>query len=98
MFTPPDELPESALRACLETGWSLRAGALEYLPVGFGSHHWKLTGGPGYFVTVDDLRTRRRAADEPLGAGFDRSRAALAAARALRAAGRDFVVAPLPSR
>jgi hypothetical protein len=97
--TPPADLPEPALRAALQVGWSLRAARLAYRPVGFGSHHWELTDTAGgrRFVTVDDLRTRRVTMGEPLSAGYDRLRAALAAAQALRAAGRDFVVAPLPS-
>jgi hypothetical protein len=100
MHTPPADLPEPALRAALEVGWSLRAATLVYRPVGFGSHHWELTDTAGgrRFVTVDDLRSRRVTVGEPLSAGYDRLRAALAAAQALRAAGRDFVVAPLPSR
>jgi spectinomycin phosphotransferase len=88
--TPPTDLPVSALRHAVEAGWSLQAATLEYRPVGFGSHHWELTdtSGDRRFVTVDDVRTR----------GFDSVRAPLAAAQALRATGRDFVVAPLPSR
>jgi hypothetical protein len=99
VHTPPADLPEPALRAALEAGWSLRAATLAYRAVGFGSHHWELTDTAGgrRFVTVDDLRTRRLFAGEPLAAGYHRLRAALAAAQALRAAGRDFVVAPLPS-
>jgi aminoglycoside phosphotransferase (APT) family kinase protein len=100
VFTPPDDLPEARLRAAVESGWSLRTAALEYRPVGFGSHHWALTdtSGAHWFVTVDDLRTRRFTLGESLTAGYDRLRAALTAAGALRAAGRDFVVAPLPAR
>jgi aminoglycoside phosphotransferase (APT) family kinase protein len=100
VFTPPDDLSEPDLRAALEAGWSLRAESLAYLPVGFGSHHWELTdtAGARWFVTVDDLRTRRWSAGEPLAASYRRQRAALAAALALRAAGRDFVVAPRPAR
>jgi hypothetical protein len=65
--TPPADLPEPALRAALQAGWSLRAATLAYRPVGFGSHHWELTDTAGgrRFVTVDDLRTRRVAAGEP---------------------------------
>jgi hypothetical protein len=98
--TPPTDLPEPVLRDALERGWSLPAATLRYRPVGFGSHHWEVTDTTGArrFVTVDDLRTRRRTAGEPLTAGYHRQRAALAAALALRAAGRSFVVAPLPAR
>jgi spectinomycin phosphotransferase/16S rRNA (guanine(1405)-N(7))-methyltransferase len=100
VHTPPADLPEPALRAALEAGWSLRAATLAYRPVGFGSHHWELTDTTGArrFVTADDLRTHRVTTGEPLNAGYDRLRASLAAAQALRAAGRDFVVAPLLSR
>jgi hypothetical protein len=100
VHTPPADLPEPVLRGALQAGWSLRVATLAYRPVGFGSHHWELTDTTGArrFVTVDDLRTRRVTTGEPLAAGYDRLRAALTAAQALRAAGHDFVVAPLPSR
>lgn len=97
MLTPPDDLPETALRAALADGWSLGDAELEYRPVGFGSHHWAIVGDRR-FVTVDDLRTRRWSTGEPLAEGFRRLHAALTATLALRAAGRDFVVAPLPAR
>jgi hypothetical protein len=71
VHTPPTDLPDAALRTALETGWSLDAAALAYRPVGFGSHHWELTDGTGvhWFVTVDDLRTRRLSPGEPLADG-----------------------------
>jgi hypothetical protein len=100
VLTPPADLPEPTLRAALEAGWSLKIATLTYRPVGFGSHHWELTdtAGARRFITVDDLRTRRATTSEPLIAGYNRLCASLAAAQALRAAGRDFVVAPLPAR
>jgi hypothetical protein len=99
VHTPPADLPEQALRAALDAGWSLRAGTLAYRAVGFGSHHWLLTTSDGTrrFVTVDDLRTRRTTATEPLPATRARLRASLATAQALRATGHDFVIAPLPT-
>ncbi|AGL17924.1 aminoglycoside phosphotransferase family protein [Actinoplanes sp. N902-109] len=89
MFTPPADLPEPVLLAAIERGWS-RTGTVVHRPVGFGSHHWELAGTDGsrWFVTVDDLRSRDRHA----------LTAALGAAQALRATGRDFVVAPVPAR
>jgi spectinomycin phosphotransferase/16S rRNA (guanine(1405)-N(7))-methyltransferase len=98
--TPPADLPEQALRAALDAAWSLPTASLTYRAVGFGSHHWEHVGPSGArrFVTVDDLRTRRATAAEPLAAPYARLRASLSAALALRAAGRDFVVAPLPTR
>ena len=100
MHTPPADLPERALRAALAAGWSLPDGTLSYRAVGFGSHHWLLTtpDGARRFVTVDDLRTCRTTATEPLPATRARLRASLATAQALRATGHDFVVAPLPAR
>ncbi|TQS44023.1 phosphotransferase [Cryptosporangium phraense] len=99
MLTPPRDLSEPTLRAALRTGWGVTPVTLAYRPVGFGSHHWEAAGADGVrlFVTVDDLRTRRMRTGEPLDLAYDRLRAALSAARALRAAGRDFVVAPQPS-
>lgn len=41
--TPPADLPERALSGAVEAGWSLRTASLTYRPVGFGSHHWRLT-------------------------------------------------------
>ncbi len=97
MLSAPTDLSEPTLLSALAAGWSLQASDLTYRPVGFGSHHWELTDDSGtrWFVTVDDLRGRRRTSDEPLGAAFRRLSSALAAAQALRASGRDFVVAPL---
>ncbi len=98
--TPPADLPEQVLRAALDAAWSLPTASLAYRAVGFGSHHWEHAdpAGARHFVTVDDLRTRRATAAEPLTAPYARLRASLSAALALRAAGRDFVVAPLPTR
>jgi spectinomycin phosphotransferase len=94
---PPDLVP-GRLAAALAEGWQLRAGSLEYLPVGGGSHHWLLAGEDGlrHFVTVDDLDgkdwlggTRPAVAQ-----GLER---ALRTAAALRGqAGLEFVVAPVP--
>lgn len=99
MNTPPLELPDERLASALAAGWGLAVGSLVYRPVGFGSHHWELVDGGGtrWFVTVDDLRTKRDAPGEPLDRAYERLRAALATAVALRAHGLDFVVAPLPT-
>ena len=98
MRTPPTELSDAAVIAALAAGWGLRGAEVEYLPVGFGSHHWRARAHHGpRFVTADDLDERRRAADEPRDATFERLRAALRTARALRDAGLVFVVAPIPT-
>jgi spectinomycin phosphotransferase len=81
----------------LADGWGLSAETLRYEPVGGGSYHWVVTGGPGerWFVTVDDLdgkgwlgRTRS--------AVFAGLRTAMDASVTLRReAGLGFVAAPV---
>jgi spectinomycin phosphotransferase/16S rRNA (guanine(1405)-N(7))-methyltransferase len=77
----------------------VRVASTAYRPVGFGSHHWKIidAGGRRWFVTVDDLENKRHSRREPLDTAFDRLRASLAAATALRAQGYSFAVAPIPT-
>jgi spectinomycin phosphotransferase/16S rRNA (guanine(1405)-N(7))-methyltransferase len=61
---------------------------VEYVAVGFGSHHWRAATASGdWFVTVDDLAAKRR----------DRLVAALATVRVLSEAGFVFVVGPVPA-
>src|SRR4051812_14412983 len=64
---------------------------MDYLPVGFGAHHWVAYDGsrPVLFITLDRLEPKRRAEDLA---------AAYAGAVALRLAGLEFVLAPLPGR
>jgi spectinomycin phosphotransferase/16S rRNA (guanine(1405)-N(7))-methyltransferase len=97
MLTPPDGLPEEALAGALVRGWGLTVASMAYGPVGFGSHHWEVLDGDGgrWFITADDLATRRRCSDEPPGAAYGRLRASLAAAAGLRDHGRRYVVAPM---
>ena len=98
MLTPPGGLAERDLAAVLRRHWDIEAAELSYVPVGWGSHHWVLTGRDGsmHFVTVDELDARRDSADEPLDAVAARLAAAFDAARALADSGGAFVVAPLP--
>jgi spectinomycin phosphotransferase len=94
----PADLVPDRLEAALAAGWRLHAASLEYLPVGGGSHHWRLAVRDGTlrFVTVDDLDgkdwlggTRESVSD-----GLRR---ALRTAAVLRAqAGLEFVAAPVP--
>lgn len=99
MLSPPDDLTESTLAAALTREWGIAVAALAYQRVGFGSHHWSATDptGRNWFVTVDDLRTRRLSRADPLDQAHLRLGAALDAARALRDAGATFVVAPVPT-
>jgi len=75
----------------------MRVAALNYLPVGWGSHHWDALdrAGSRWFITVDELENKRVRADESLDGGFARLRASLRSAAALRKAGGEFVLAPV---
>lgn len=99
MHSPPEDLPPHTLVSALATQWAVTATSLEYRPVGFGSHHWEVAGADGtrWFVTVDELDTRRHTRDESLDSAFARLRAGLATARDLFDHGRSFVVAPVPT-
>ena len=99
MLTPPADLSEAALEQALAEGWGISVTAARYRAVGWGSHHWDVTGASGarWFVTVDELENKRLSRREPLAAGFRRLRAALAAATDLRDGGAAFVVAPVPA-
>ena len=100
MLIPPAGLPEATLLAALERCWGIRAASVRYRPVGWGSHHWEVSGEAGsrWFVTADELENKRLSQAEPLTGGFRRLRAALSAATDLRDCGRTFVVAPVPAR
>ena len=100
MLTPPDGLPEELLVAVLARGWGLTVTELAYRPVGWGSHHWEVSDAAGgrWFVTADQLENKRHTQAEPLTTAFGRLRASLATAVELRAAGLDFVVAPVTAR
>ena len=99
MLTPPYDLSEHMLASTLARGWELTADSMTYRPVGFGSHHWVIVDAEGsrWFVTADELETKRHSLGESLTAALDRLRASLAAATELRDCGRTFVVAPVPT-
>jgi spectinomycin phosphotransferase len=97
VLTEPDDLDPSQLRAVLERHWRLRGAELVYLPVGFGSHHWRAVDsrGMGRFVTVDDLKASFQG-DPHTDAVFDAlDRAYRTASWLHREAAVEFVVAPL---
>ena len=99
MFTEPRNLDRAALAQALEDAWAIPVARLDYLPVGFGSHHWDVVDADGsrWFVTAVDLQAEHhtgRDTDDAL-AALDQ---ALRTAVALRDAGLDFVLAPVPSR
>ncbi len=74
---------------------------LEYLPVGFGSHHCRIVGhqGESLFLTIDDLHTKLASADDTHNAVFERLLRAFTTAKTLHDhAALHFVVAPLAAR
>lgn len=90
MLTAPSDLDVATVAGAL-AHWGLREPQLRYLPVGFGSHHWRAdTEGERWFVTVDDLEAGFQAED-----AFDTLERAYRTAAALREAGLEFVLAPL---
>jgi Phosphotransferase enzyme family len=100
VLTEPRELDRSELTQALEDHWRLRAPELEYLAVGFGSHHWSAVDARGTrcFVTVDDLEADFRDATDFDSAFAALERAFRTAAALRNDAGLEFVVAPLVDR
>jgi spectinomycin phosphotransferase len=94
----PDEFDAGALGDFLADGWGFELEAADYAPLGFGSYHWVVRDREGTraFVTVDDLDAKAWLGDTR-DVAFDGLRRAFATAVALRAAGLDFVVAPIPT-
>jgi spectinomycin phosphotransferase len=85
VLSAPRDLDTGDLRAALTAGWGIAPATIDYRGVGFGSHHWAVTDADGsrWFVTAD----RATGHLEP----------ALRTAIALRGAGLEFVVAPIPT-
>lgn len=88
MKVAPDLDPRPALRA-----WGLTPAGVEYLPVGFGDHHWRVTDETGrrWFATVADLAAKPHNGIG-VAAARDGLRRAMDTAAAL--AHLDFVLAP----
>jgi spectinomycin phosphotransferase len=88
--TPPSDLDGSEVAVAVANHWSIVAATIEYVPLGFGSHHWLLTDASGqrWFVTADAVAESAERLAELSGA--------LATAHALRhRCSLDFVVAPV---
>ncbi|QDP95958.1 phosphotransferase [Microlunatus elymi] len=91
MRTAPQDLTDAAVAETVAAHWGITAAAIEPAPVGFGSHHWELTGTDGsrWFATAD------RVGDS--GHALTTLAAALHTAYALEhRCGLAFVVAPTP--
>jgi spectinomycin phosphotransferase len=94
---PPADIKECDIAAALAGRWGLAAIQLNYLAVGFGDHHWIATDAEGrrWFVTVAELGGGwRGAAPEQ---GWADLRATMASVIALRDAGLEFALAPVPT-
>lgn len=100
MLTEPRDLERSEIRNALEDRWGLRDPRLEYLAVGFGSHHWSAidAGGARRFVTVDDLEADSRSTPDSDSAFAALDRAFRTAAALRDDAALEFVLAPLFDR
>jgi spectinomycin phosphotransferase len=98
MRHPPDGIDERELARALAGEWGLAATALRYAPVGGGDHHWELTDRAGgrWFITVAGLAAGWRGTSPA--EGLADLRAALGTVSALRQAGLDFAVPPVPAR
>ena len=98
MKSRPEDLDDSTIVECLRVAHGFDIESLAYRAVGFGSHHWLATGRGGemLFVTVDDLNSKRRDADDTTDDAFLRLSAAFAAVHALQHdALLEFVVGPI---
>ncbi|ADB31150.1 aminoglycoside phosphotransferase [Kribbella flavida DSM 17836] len=91
MREPPDFVSAATVLAAVQEHWTLDVDAIEYLPVGFGAHHWRVlcAGQPRLFVTLDSLGRAHSA---------ESLEAAYTAAGELASAGLEFVAACLPDR
>ncbi|ALG08546.1 phosphotransferase family protein [Kibdelosporangium phytohabitans] len=88
MLTPPDTVTDDAVLGAVRKYWLDDAETATHLPVGFGAHHWKVTGSRQLFVTLDGLAPRHT--DESLEGAY-------AGAAALAKAGMSAVWPSLPA-
>jgi spectinomycin phosphotransferase len=93
----PGHIDQRDLARILREQWGLVPGRLRHLPVGFGDHHWELSGAAGgrWFVTVAELACGWRGTGPA--AGFADLRASMETVTALHRAGLEFAVAPVPT-
>jgi len=93
----PGHIDQRELARTLGEQWGLAAGRLRHLPVGFGDHHWELADAAGgrWFITVAELAGGWRGTSPA--AGYADLRASMETVIALRRAGLEFAIAPVPT-
>jgi len=98
MHEEPD-LSAASISAALDLHWGIKAGSIEYAPVGFGSYHWIATQSSGrrWFITADRVGVEAGDSRDSTDL-FGNLHAAYATAAALRRGGLSFVVAPVPDK
>jgi spectinomycin phosphotransferase len=93
---PPRNFSTLHLIDALRMYWDLEPGAQEYIPVGFGAHHWRLTTTEGqYFLSLHDLDQIGWAAPDRAGKVRLLGQALGAAHWLESVAGLDFVLGPI---
>lgn len=100
MFTRPDDLTERQILQELAANWDFAARTLDYLPAGFGAHHWRAADAAGreLFLIVHDLPGTLHSRLDTPDAAFGRLETAFGCALSLRRdAGLEFVIAPVPA-
>jgi hypothetical protein len=100
VYTRPDDLTERQIRAELAASWNFAAQTLSYLPVGFGSHHWRATDTAGneLFLIVHDLPHMLHSRLDTTEAAFGRLETAFGCALSLhRDENLAFVIPPVPT-
>ncbi len=81
MLIQPFDLPDPVVAGVVESAWGVAVESIEYAPVGFGSHHWRLSdGAQEWFVTVDVASFSGRSAAREAASRLD---SALSGARQL---------------
>ncbi len=97
MLEPPEDVDATLLRDALREHWGIDVVALEYAPVGFGSHHWRALDDrqARWFVTVDDLDAKSWLGEQRDEVMAGLSRAYAAASSLHEDCGLDFVLSPV---
>ena len=95
VFTRPKDLADSTLASHLLDGWHIAADAVEYVAVGFGSHHWSVEDGERRWSSPSMISTRRSTAPTNPQTPSSSGCGPPCTARVIADEGLDFVVAPV---